>query len=515
MHKSVCCMLTAVAAIVYSAVLAQEKNAIIPRPLPQPVVRVPDLRAEEKPIAVEKTEKEVAADKFFRRVRASFVFTNPNHRVMQGEFEFPIPDEAFVCGYSLEINGSMVPGVVCEKEKARVAFENEVRKGVDPGIVEQVKGNLWRTRIFPLNPNTPRRAEVDYIAPAANASEGEIFERDGDNVFAATSQASQTPQTSQTFPSGWIFWDASLSRLDKTAADRKRLEEILPEKGSWKLVVFSNRPAAPVDVASRDELLKLVDAAVCDGGTDIASALALAPGDAPKLLFTDEVDTLGTNNDWENVPNLAIASRPPAPKRAVEVRKLSAEEAAKVKEAKESILLATVWASRRMTDLASQADARKDEFLALGRKYCVAGPGLSLIVLETLQQYLDHKIEPPKSMSFHDEWVKRRAADDDPIAEKRARARFEAQLLRYWEERVKWWKNPIPERPKPRSGLFDRMISAVTHSSSSSRRAPVAMSAAANEESGAVAEDLEESPAVESAAPGAARSAPRALGAGR
>jgi hypothetical protein len=107
-----------------------------------------------------------------------------------------------------------------------------------------------------------------------------------------------------------------------------------------------------------------------------------------------------------------------------------------------------------MSDLANQSDSRKDEFLKLARKYSVAGPNHSLIVLERLEQYLEHDIEPNESMSFYSEWKKRRAAQDDPIALKKAKADHEANLLRYWEERVKWWNNPKPPKRTPKSGVF-------------------------------------------------------------
>ncbi|CAF4372552.1 unnamed protein product, partial [Adineta steineri] len=42
-----------------------------------------------------------------------------------------LPNRSFVRG--LDVDGRIVDGVVVEKEKARVTFEKEVRKGVDPG----------------------------------------------------------------------------------------------------------------------------------------------------------------------------------------------------------------------------------------------------------------------------------------------------------------------------------------------------------------------------------------------
>lgn len=432
------------------------------RPLPPPSITVSEWRANEQPVTVEKSEETVAENAYFKRIKAHFTFTNPNARVMSGELEFPIPDGAVVCGYALEVNGEMVPGVVCEKEKARVAFENETRKGVDPGIVEQVKGNLWRTRIFPLNPKTPRKAEVEYIAPLRDltAAPSALLECDGEDYFFATQQAAAAqPNIRESiahFRQGVILWDASLSAKAYAATWRERLTA-LPETGDWQLSFFRNRPEHTISIQTKAELLAQIDQCIYDGGTDLTAAIRHLPPNTVTLLFSDEVDTLSlTPINYETLPGIIIASRDDAPAREVVIQKLTEAQAKETGlEATPSTLLATVWAARRMEDLASQAEARKDEFLALGRKYGVAGPGLSLIVLENIEQWLEYKIEPPKSLTLHAEWVKRRAAIDDPIAEKMAKAEHEARLLHYWEERIKWWNDSKPKKYTPSSGLFD------------------------------------------------------------
>ena len=432
------------------------------RPLPPPSITVSEWRANEQPVTVEKSEETVAENAYFKRIKAHFTFTNPNARVMSGELEFPIPDGAVVCGYALEVNGEMVPGVVCEKEKARVAFENETRKGVDPGIVEQVKGNLWRTRIFPLNPKTPRKAEVEYIAPLRDltAAPSALLECDGEDYFFATQQAAAAqPNIRESiahFRQGVILWDASLSAKAYAATWRERLTA-LPETGDWQLSFFRNRPEHTISIQTKAELLAQIDQCIYDGGTDLTAAIHHLPPNTVTLLFSDEVDTLSlTPINYETLPGIIIASRDDAPAREVVIQKLTEAQAKETGlEATPSTLLATVWAARRMEDLASQAEARKDEFLALGRKYGVAGPGLSLIVLENIEQWLEYKIEPPKSLTLHAEWVKRRAAIDDPIAEKMAKAEHEARLLHYWEERIKWWNDSKPKKYTPSSGLFD------------------------------------------------------------
>ena len=510
----------------------------IPVPVPPPIVRPVDLRADEKPVSVETDGGTTVEDNgLYRRVKTTFTFTNPNSRQMSADFEFPIPAEATVCGYALEINGSMVPGVVCGKEKARVAFESEKAKRVDPGIVEHVKGNVWKTRIFPLNPKTPRKAEVEYVVPVDEAAGAPlprvVYERDGDDVFVGErGEKAAAPATMKekiaAFTKGTIVWDASGSAAPHAAAWRKKLES-LPDAGEWSLVIFRNdcQTFPRASGLTKQGLLKEIDAIAYDGGTDIAAALRLlgsADFPLPALLFTDEIDTLGlAAPQYDDRLDIVVASRDDVPVRAVTVRRFAKDE--KIPDGvtpKEGTLLATAWAANRVKDLAAQAEIRAEEFLALGRRYGVASDVTSLIVLESLEQYLEHKIEPPKSMSFYSEWKRRRAAEDDQIAAKEAQAEHERDLLRLWKERVEWWNNPIPPKRTPRSGLFDGVAGAafaaaptaaapresvrmaqVLSLNRMNRRAAAAETAAAMD----IAMEADASPAME--APAAKAAAPR------
>ena len=428
-----------------AAEVAVPRHPIAPEPpVPPPVFRTAVAKADEKPVIVE-TSRVVAGDNgLVRRVETTITFTNPNSRTFEGELEFPLPAGATVCGYALEVNGEMVPGVVCEKETARTAFENERKKGIDPGVVEHVKGNVWKTRIYPLLPNVPRKARVDYIEPNASAAAGAcVVEKDGDDVFAATvAEVSAESRADRLRKAGnaCIWWDASMSRHGKVAADRNLLE-CLPEKGDFALVVFRNVIEPEQKFATRADLLSAIDALVYDGGTCLEEAqrkMSEAQG-RESFLFTDEIDVDAAAKRRVHVRKLAAGEKPPS-------------------EPKEGRLLATQWAADFIVDHAADAEARKAEFLELGRRYGVASSVTSLIVLETLEQYITYKIEPPKCMSFHDEWAKRRAAEDDPIAAAKAKAEHMQRLLGYWEERVKWWNDPIPPKTTPKSGLFDGVV---------------------------------------------------------
>ncbi len=96
--------------------------------------------------------------------RLTLTFFNPNARVMEGDLYFPLPKGAVVSGYALDINGVLVDGVVVERQKARQVFEAEVRKGIDPGLVEWTRGSNFKTRVYPIPARGTRTVRVSYVA---------------------------------------------------------------------------------------------------------------------------------------------------------------------------------------------------------------------------------------------------------------------------------------------------------------------------------------------------------------
>ena len=90
------------------------------------------------------------------------VFANPNNRVLEGTFEFPLLDGQRVVRFALDIDGALREAVPVEKEKGRAVFEEIQRRRVDPGLLEQTAGNNYRARIFPIPANGTRRIVIAY-----------------------------------------------------------------------------------------------------------------------------------------------------------------------------------------------------------------------------------------------------------------------------------------------------------------------------------------------------------------
>lgn len=89
-------------------------------------------------------------------------FCNSGKRVLEGELTFPMPEGVSISRFALDMNGHMREAVPVEKEKGQVVFENIERQNVDPGLLEKVEGNSFRTRIYPIPAGGCRTVIVAY-----------------------------------------------------------------------------------------------------------------------------------------------------------------------------------------------------------------------------------------------------------------------------------------------------------------------------------------------------------------
>lgn len=90
------------------------------------------------------------------------VFKNKTSRILEGELLFPLPEGTTVSAYALDINGKLRQAVPVEKAKATQVFEEIEQRNVDPGILERVEGNNFRTRIYPIPSNGTRTISISY-----------------------------------------------------------------------------------------------------------------------------------------------------------------------------------------------------------------------------------------------------------------------------------------------------------------------------------------------------------------
>jgi TonB-dependent SusC/RagA subfamily outer membrane receptor len=96
------------------------------------------------------------------RTTWQMTFFNSTSRILEGTLIFPLKDGVSVSRYALDINGKMREAVPVDRGKGTVTFEAIERRRVDPGLLEKVEGNAFRTRIYPINPNSTRTVIIGY-----------------------------------------------------------------------------------------------------------------------------------------------------------------------------------------------------------------------------------------------------------------------------------------------------------------------------------------------------------------
>ena len=140
----------------------------------EPVIFVTDDDGELRKLTVGRVEVETLIVGSVAETSMTISFGNPFNRVMEGNLYFPLPSGATVSGYALDIQGVLVDGVVVDRDEGRQVFEEIVRRGVDPGLVEWTQGNVFQTRVFPIPARGSRTIRLRYVSD---------LNRRGDDLF--------------------------------------------------------------------------------------------------------------------------------------------------------------------------------------------------------------------------------------------------------------------------------------------------------------------------------------------
>ncbi len=142
-------------------ILAQSQlGEVVPIGVPRLMAHVDD---QQTSIELEAVDATVKIHGFLVETTLILTFHNRDARTLEAEFQIALPEGATVSGYGLDVEGVLVDGVVVEKEKARIAFDREVAKEVDPGLVEWLGGNLFSTRIYPVEGRSRRTVKIQYV----------------------------------------------------------------------------------------------------------------------------------------------------------------------------------------------------------------------------------------------------------------------------------------------------------------------------------------------------------------
>src|SRR5712672_278870 len=89
-------------------------------------------------------------------------FYNPNPSRLKGTFVFPIPKGAHIDKFAMEIDGKQAEAELLSADKARHIYEDIVRKLKDPALLEYAGRDIFKVRIFPIEPHSKKRITLSY-----------------------------------------------------------------------------------------------------------------------------------------------------------------------------------------------------------------------------------------------------------------------------------------------------------------------------------------------------------------
>ena len=89
-------------------------------------------------------------------------FYNPNDQRLEGTYMFPVPKDAHIDKFSMEIGGKMVDAELLPADKARQIYEDIVRKMRDPALLEYAGRDLFKVRVFPIEPRSRKPIKISY-----------------------------------------------------------------------------------------------------------------------------------------------------------------------------------------------------------------------------------------------------------------------------------------------------------------------------------------------------------------
>ncbi len=89
-------------------------------------------------------------------------FYNPNSQRLEGTYMFPIPKGAQIDKFTMEIGGKQVEAELLAADKARGIYEDIVRRLKDPALLEYAGRDVFKVRVFPIEPNGHKRITLSY-----------------------------------------------------------------------------------------------------------------------------------------------------------------------------------------------------------------------------------------------------------------------------------------------------------------------------------------------------------------
>jgi Ca-activated chloride channel family protein len=151
---------TITAAVVIVLLLVSAGSALAaqdPRPDPQALPLLKD-----SGVLIKLHRVSVEIDNQVATTHIEQVFFNDSQRVAEGTYVFPLPVGAAVSDLVMWVDGKPIEAKILDADQARHIYDEIVRRMRDPALLEYVGAGAIQASVFPIQPNSEVKIEIEY-----------------------------------------------------------------------------------------------------------------------------------------------------------------------------------------------------------------------------------------------------------------------------------------------------------------------------------------------------------------
>jgi Ca-activated chloride channel family protein len=155
------CILSALIALLTSALLFADAGILIPRDKQQPDPAI---------LSLEEMEITVRIDNGDARVFVRQVFANHTGGIQEGNYIFALPSHATISDFATWDGPTRIPAVILERKRAEEIYNQLKQQAIDPGLLqmgergaeEAKRTSVFSARITPIPAYGTKRLEIEY-----------------------------------------------------------------------------------------------------------------------------------------------------------------------------------------------------------------------------------------------------------------------------------------------------------------------------------------------------------------
>jgi tetratricopeptide (TPR) repeat protein len=121
-----------------------------------------DPQGQESRLSLREYSLDVLIENGVARTTIDQTFFNHYHSNTEGTFYFPLPPGAAVSRLAMYVNGVRNEGCMVERNRGQQIYNDIKYANRDPALLEQLEGNLYKLRIFPLEGRQEKRIFLSF-----------------------------------------------------------------------------------------------------------------------------------------------------------------------------------------------------------------------------------------------------------------------------------------------------------------------------------------------------------------